>query len=62
MFRKRPSWYRVASKALLFTVVIYKVAGMFMKSSEKKLTPKKKKSKKTDTIKNIRRALKALRT
>jgi len=62
MFGKKKSWYRTAGKALLFAGLLYKVAGMFKGSSEKKAGLKVKKRKKSTTIYDIRKILKALRS
>jgi len=61
MFRKKRSWYSVAIKALLFTGGIYKVSGMFMKSTAEKKKRKKKDASAPDCINDFRKILLALR-
>lgn len=40
MFRKKPSWYALMLKALMFAAVLYKIARLFMKSADRQVRVK----------------------
>jgi hypothetical protein len=62
MFRKKTTWYRATIKALLFSGVIYKIALMFLKSTEGNKRKKKENRADYDVTNDLRMILAALRT
>ena len=61
MFRKRTSWYKAAIKALCYAGLVYKISGMFRKSTYDSKKERKKYTDRYDCIKDIRKILVTLR-